>query len=78
MEDKTYEELEDQLLDILLSGNTFWGKFTCANCGSRQTFEVPNLLFTSGQCEECGGVTKLSKWGITVLLRRESPSSFKN
>ena len=70
VEDKTYDELLPQLEEILAVGGTFWAKFTCGHCGSRQTFEEKNLLFTSGQCEECEGVTLLTKWGITALLGR--------
>lgn len=68
MADQTYEELEVQLLTVLSQGGTFWGKFTCSHCGTRQTFEESNKLFTSGICEECEGETKLDKWGVMVLF----------
>lgn len=70
MGDKPYKDLHLMLNRVLDHGGTFWGKFTCGHCGSRQTFEVPNAIFTSGKCEECGEVTKLRKWGVTVLLDR--------
>lgn len=28
-------------------------KWTCAKCGSRQTFDTPNTLYRWGQCEQC-------------------------
>jgi len=68
MPDKSYEELEPHLLEILSRNGTFWGKFTCANCGSRQTFEEKNKLFTQGICEECGHTTDLERWGILALF----------
>lgn len=71
MPDKSYKDLERQMLEVLASGGTFWGKFTCAGCGARQKFEEPNVLFTSGLCEECGFETKLDKWGLMVLLIRK-------
>ena len=66
--DKTYEELEPQLIQILSVGGTFHGKFTCESCGARQTFEKPNTLFTEGICEECNYTTALDKWGIMTIL----------
>ena len=68
--DKTYKELLPHLEEILSLGGTFWGKFTCGHCGSRQTFEEKNKLFTSGICEECEETTLLTKWGILTLLER--------
>ena len=70
MSDKTYEELLPIITEILEGGNTFWAKFTCGHCGSRQIFEEKNCLFTSGRCEECNGLTVLSKWGLTALFER--------
>ena len=70
MADKTYEELLPIMTEVLEGGNVFWAKFTCGFCGSRQTFEEKNCLFTSGKCEECEETTLLSKWGLTVLFER--------
>lgn len=70
--DKPYEELHVWLNQILDSGGTFWGKFTCGHCGARQTFEEPNVLFAAGKCEECEQTTLLNKWGVVVLLTKES------
>ena len=66
-EDKTYEELLPQMEEILEAGGTFWGKFSCQNCGSRQTFGQKNTLFTRGKCEECGNITHLDRWGLVVM-----------
>lgn len=65
--DLSYEELEPMLMEILEKGGVFWGKFDCAKCGARQTFDEPNRLFTHGKCEECGHVTILNKWGLLTL-----------
>jgi len=50
-------------------GFDIYFKFTCKYCGSRQTFEEPNKVFTSGKCEERGKVTKLDKWGFLMMSR---------
>lgn len=73
MPDRTYEELEPFLKNILAVGGCFWGKFTCQGCGSRQTFERKNLLFTQGICEECGYTSELKKWGFMALFGARCP-----
>lgn len=52
----------------LQKGATFHQKFTCENCGSRQTMSTPNKMYTTGQCEECGHVTDITKWGCNFML----------
>jgi len=69
--DQSYRELLPKMKQILECGGSFWGKFTCGHCGSRQTFEEGNLLFTSGKCEECGETTLLNRWGLIALFPRE-------
>ena len=43
-------------------------KFSCQNCGSRQTFSEPNKLFESGKCEECGHVTIIKEGGFLLEI----------
>ena len=43
-------------------------KFTCENCLSRQTFDVPNVLYKLGECEECGHITNVEKRGCNFTL----------
>lgn len=38
-------------------------KFTCSGCGARQTMDVPNTIFLTGKCEECGDVTDCQERG---------------
>lgn len=40
-------------------GWTIHQKFTCENCGTRQTMEEPDKFFEKGICEECNHVTDL-------------------
>lgn len=49
-------------------GNEIHQKFTCANCGSRQTMEQKNTFFESGTCEECGHVTDIRAKGCNYVL----------
>jgi ribosomal protein S27E len=44
-------------------------KFTCVGCGTRQMFDEPNKLYTTGSCEECGAVTDLQEKGCNYLLQ---------
>lgn len=46
-------------------------KFTCIACGARQTISVPNKLYLSGTCEECGADTDLQHRGGGYVLIAE-------
>jgi hypothetical protein len=52
-------------------GADFYMKFTCAYCGSRQTIDTPNQLFTQGKCEECKSVTDMAKTGGNLLIVKD-------
>jgi hypothetical protein len=47
-------------------GFTIWQKWTCLHCGSRQTMDVPNVLYTSGKCQNCGVVSAISECGFMM------------
>ena len=49
-------------------GHTVFQKFTCGNCGVRQTIDVPNTFYLYGRCEECNHVTDLRESGCNYLL----------
>jgi hypothetical protein len=42
-------------------------KFTCSNCGSRQTIEEQDVFYTSARCEDCTYVTDIQKQGCNYL-----------
>jgi len=52
----------------LEKGATFYQQFNCAKCGAKQTVDVPNLFFTHGDCQECGGRTDIQKDGCNYML----------
>ena len=60
--------LANEVLQTMPGMNVYF-KFTCAHCGSRQTFAEPNTLYTSGDCEECGGNTEVAKGGFAIMGR---------
>jgi len=70
-EDVSWDELCTMAKDVASRGGQFWAKFTCVNCGTRQTFPDTNTIFAYGKCEECGHVTslKLKGGGMMVLFK---------
>lgn len=53
-------------------------KFTCINCGARQTISVPNKVYLSGTCEECGADTDLQhRGGGFVLIATNAPDEVR-
>jgi len=66
--DYPFDTIVESCCQHLVKGRTFHQKFTCAKCGSRQTMEEANKLFTSGKCEECGYVTNIRERGCSYLL----------
>jgi hypothetical protein len=67
-EDYPIDELAVTLYRAMQEGAIGYMKFTCMYCGSRQTIDVPNRLFTQGKCEVCKSVTNLEKTGGNLLL----------
>lgn len=43
-------------------------KWTCGNCGSRQTMEEENTFFLKGKCEECGEVTDITECNYMLIF----------
>lgn len=41
-------------------------KFTCGKCGARNTMGEPNTFYTSGSCQDCSHVTKITKCNTMV------------
>jgi hypothetical protein len=68
--DHEFYEVHAQASELLEANPNanIWVKFTCENCMSRQTFDVPNTFYKEGKCEECGHITNLEKRGCGFLL----------
>ena len=52
--DYPFYEVAKQAEELVQKGGTVYQKFTCENCGSRQTMDEEYKFFTTGKCEECG------------------------
>lgn len=63
-----FYEVAEKAQQIIDTGAKVFFKFTCVNCGSRQTFENPNTLYQYGKCEECEHVTNLVEKGCNFLI----------
>lgn len=77
MKNVSHEDVEDLPMDevikkceeIMSRGGVTFIKFTCANCGVRQTSINPNVLHIAGyHCEECGLLNKPKKYGILAIF----------
>lgn len=49
-------------------GNDIYQKFTCSNCGSRQSIDEPNKLYERATCEECKHETNIKEKGCNFIL----------
>jgi ribosomal protein L40E len=63
-----FYEVFERAQEVTKEGATVFFKFTCVNCGSRQTFDAPNILYEEGICEECGATTNLKVTGCNYVL----------
>jgi predicted RNA-binding Zn-ribbon protein involved in translation (DUF1610 family) len=59
-----------EISQLIMKGATVWIKFTCHNCGSRQTGDIPNRFYAKGYtCEECKKVTFPDKIGWSMMYK---------
>jgi rRNA maturation protein Nop10 len=63
-----WDEVIPEVLKHIRNGANAYQQFNCAHCGTKQTMDVPNRFFTSGNCEECGKTTDIVKDGCNYLL----------
>jgi hypothetical protein len=66
--DRPFDEVTMLAKGFFDQGHTVFQKFTCGDCGARQTMEEPNRFFAIGLCEECGAGTDLVKTGCGYVL----------
>jgi hypothetical protein len=48
-------------------GGTIYQQFICEACGTKQTMEQPNIMFETGECEECKHITNIKKNGCNYM-----------
>lgn len=63
---------------LIQRGGDVYQQFTCAQCGAKQTMNVKNTFFTSGTCEECGGLTDIQKDGCNYMVHFAMPKEDSN
>lgn len=44
-------------------------KFTCRQCGTRCTFDEPNLLWAEGECASCGLKQPVTQAGFMLAMQ---------
>lgn len=73
MSDSNYPfyDVVEQANQLIQKGAIVYQKFTCDECGVRQTMDVPNTFYKFGRCEECGGSTNIETEGCNFLLVQE-------
>lgn len=65
--DHPFDEVAENGVKLINEGATIYFKFTCEECGARQQFEEPNVLYRKGRCEECSHVTSLEENGCGFM-----------
>jgi hypothetical protein len=53
---------------LIQRGALVYQKFTCSNCGVRQTMPDANVFYKKGLCEECKSVTDIEHDGCNYLV----------
>ena len=66
--DLPFKEAVDKALDMINRGCHVYQKFTCVNCGERQTIDTPNKFYKLGICEECKYQTDIEAQGCGFML----------
>jgi hypothetical protein len=67
--DRPVEEIAGQAVVQIDRGFRVWQKWTCPNCGSRQTMDEPDTFYLSGSCQNCGKVSKIHVCGFMLASR---------
>ena len=67
MSDFPFYEVAQEAEKQMNAGATIYQKFTCANCGSRQTMDEKNKFFMKGKCEECSHITDIVIQGCNFV-----------
>ena len=59
--------------DRIDKGWDVYQKFTCHNCGARQTMDEPNIFYVRGTCEECGHTSPIEVAGMMIISHNSQP-----
>jgi hypothetical protein len=64
--DLPIREIEKMANAQIDKGFFIWQKWTCAHCGSRQTMDKPNVLYLTGECQECKRISPIPYCGFML------------
>lgn len=67
-QDYPFDEIAEAIRKHADKGAMCYQKWTCDHCGSRQTMDEANILYTHGICEECKQTTDITVRGCNYLL----------
>jgi hypothetical protein len=67
--DPHYTKILDDMGTLIKGGTKVYVKFTCHNCGARQTIDEANKFFAHGNgCEECGKTSYPTRFGLMMMM----------
>ncbi len=77
MADYPFDDVCKTAEELIGQGREVYQKWTCSNCGSRQTMPDANTMYTKGICEECDSLTDIKKQGCNYMVLYSSVSHTK-
>jgi peptide subunit release factor 1 (eRF1) len=77
MSDYPIEECLATAALLISQGATIHQKFTCSNCGARQTMDEPNKFFRTGHCEECDSISLITHCNYLLIWsnKQDTPNA---
>ena len=43
-------------------------QWNCEHCGAKQTMEMPDIFYETGECEECHRITNIRRSGCNYMV----------
>jgi hypothetical protein len=66
--DFPFDEIADAVERLIADGASVYQKWSCDNCGTRQTMPEANKLFLFGICDRCGHKTNIQAKGCNYTV----------
>jgi len=54
--------------ELIARGADIYQQFNCAECGAKQTIDLPNVFFAHGICARCGHQTNIEQDGCNYAV----------
>jgi hypothetical protein len=71
--DLPLEECALAAMEHRRQGRQLFQKWTCSHCGARNTMSEPDKFYTSGVCEDCDAVTRITHCGYMLVIGARAP-----